>query len=72
MTKNTILDPILTYSTEIWTAKFFFKNLAPSVTRYPGQLSSCALSEKTNDSILRKFSDERTDRRVRVISKDVD
>ena len=37
--------------------KLFFKNLAPSVTRYNGQLSSCTISEKTNDSILRKLSD---------------
>ena len=43
---------------------FFFKNLAPSVTRYYGQLSSCTISEKTNDPILRKLSDERTDRRT--------
>ena len=42
---------------------FFFKNLAPSVVRYYGQLSSCAISEKTDDLILRKFSDRRTDRR---------
>ena len=31
---------------------FFFQNQALSVTRYYGQLSSCKLSEKTNDSIL--------------------
>ena len=49
---------------------FFFKNLALPVTRYHGQLSSCTISEKTNDSILRKFSDGRTDGRTdrRVIS----
>ena len=41
---------------------FFFKNLASSVTRYHGQLSSCTISEKTNDLILRKFSDGRADR----------
>ena len=40
---------------------FFFKNLASSVTRYHGQLSSCTISEKTNDPILRKFSDGQTD-----------
>ena len=33
---------------------FFFKNLALSVTRYYGQLSSCTISEKTNDSIVRQ------------------
>ena len=54
----------------------FFKNLAPSVTRYYGQLSSCTITEKTNDPILRKISDgltdigmdRRTDRQTRVIS----
>ena len=42
---------------------FFFKNLASSVTRYHGQ-SSSTISEKTNDSILKKFSDGRTDGQV--------
>ena len=42
--------------------EFFFKNLALSVTRYHGQLSSCTISEKTNDPILRKLSDGWTDR----------
>ena len=43
---------------------FFFpkKNLALSVTRCHGQLSSSTTSEKTNNPILRKFSDRRTDR----------
>ena len=41
---------------------FFFKNLASSVTRYHGQLSSCTISKKTNDPILRKLSDGQTDR----------
>ena len=41
---------------------FFSKNLVPSVTRYHGQLSSSPISEKTNDPVLRKFSEERTDR----------
>ena len=40
---------------------FFFKNLALSTTRYHGQLSSCTISEKTNDPILRKLSDGRND-----------
>ena len=40
---------------------FFFQNQALSVTRYYGQLSSCKLSEKTNDSILfGKISDGQT------------
>ena len=41
----------------------FLKNLASSVTRYHGQLSSCTISEGTNDPILRKLSDRRMDRR---------
>ena len=41
--------------------KSFFKNLPSSVTRYHGQLSSCTISEKTNDPILRKLTDGRTD-----------
>ena len=44
--------------------EFFFKNLALSVTRYHGQLSSCTISEKNNVSILRKLSDGRMDRRT--------
>ena len=40
---------------------FFFKNLALSKTRYHGQPSSCAISKKTNDSILRKFSNGQMD-----------
>ena len=48
--------------------QIFLKNLAPSVTRYHNQLSSCTISEKANDSVLRKFSDRETDRWTRVIS----
>ena len=40
---------------------FVFKNLAPSVTRYHGQLSSCTISETANDPILKNLSDGRTD-----------
>ena len=53
---------------QIWATKiffqiffFFYKNLNPSVTRYHGQLSSCTISEKTNNPILRKLSDGQTD-----------
>ena len=41
--------------------KLFFKNLALSFTRCHVQLPSCTISEKTNDPILRKLSDRRTD-----------
>ena len=44
--------------------RIYFKNLALSITRYHGQLSSCKTSEKTNDPILRKLSDARTARRT--------
>ena len=33
------------------------KILAASVTRYHDQLSSCTISEKANDPILRKLTD---------------
>ena len=39
---------------------FFFQNLALSVIRYRGQLSSCTISEKTNGPILRKVNDGQT------------
>ena len=39
---------------------FFFKNMASSVVRYHGQLSSCTVWEKNNDPILRKLGDGRT------------
>ena len=45
-----------TYGAKFGSPKFFVKNLASTVTRYHGQLS-----EKTNDPILWKFSDRRTD-----------
>ena len=73
MTKNLVLVLILTHLVQILAAKFFFsKNLAPSVTRYHGWLSSCTMSEKTNDSILRKLSDRQTEaKRTRVISSEL-
>ena len=74
MTKNLVLGRILDCLAQIRTANFFFKNLTPSVTRFHGQLSSCTISEKINDLILRKFIDGRTDgktdRRTRVISQE--
>ena len=50
MAKNVDLGPILVHLALIWAAKFPppQKNLAPSVTRSYGQLSSCTISEKTN------------------------
>ena len=43
---------------------FFLKNLSLPVTKYHGQLSSHAISEKINDPILSKLSDGRTDGRT--------
>ena len=40
----------------------FFKNMGRSVTTYLSQLSSCTISEKANDPVLRKVSDRRADR----------
>ena len=59
MAKTLVLGPTLVQS-----QIFFFKNLAPSVTRYYGQLSSCTTSEKTDDPVLRKRSDGQTDRQM--------
>ena len=72
MAKSLVLDLILDYLAQIplwsicpefWLPKFFFEFFfqALSVTRYHGQLSSCTISEKTNDPILRKLSGGRTD-----------
>ena len=63
MAKNLVSDPILAHLAQIRAAKIFWKNLSWSVTGYNGQLSSCIISEKPNDPILRKLSDGRTDGR---------
>ena len=56
MAKKQVSGPMLAHLAQIWAANFFFfKNLAWSVTRYHGQLSSCTISEETNDPILRKL-----------------
>ena len=63
--KKPSFGPILVHLPEIRATKFFFfKNRDLSVTRYHGQLSSCAISEKTNDPILRKLSDGRTPKKI--------
>ena len=77
MVKTLVKVPILANSAQIPAADFFFKTLASSVSRYPDQLSSCTISEKTDDTILRKGrkdgrdgqTDRRTDRWTRVISQ---
>ena len=66
MVKNLFFGLDLGSLAQIWAAIFFFfsKILASSVTRYRGQLSSCTISEKTNDPVLRKLIDGRTDRQT--------
>ena len=62
MAKNLALGPILAHLAQIQVIKFFcFKNMALPVTRCHGQLSSCRISVKTNEPILRKLSDGGTD-----------
>ena len=52
--------------------KHFHKNMVLPVTRYPGHLSSCTISEKTNNPVLRRLSEGHTDglmgRQTRVTS----
>ena len=64
MAKNLVSGLILDHLVKIGDVTFFFKNLAPSVTRYHGQLLSCTISEKNYDPILRKLNDGWTDRRT--------
>ena len=52
MAKNLVLGPMWP---KFGLTIFFFKNLAPSFTRYQNQLASYKISEKTNDPILRKL-----------------
>ena len=68
MPKNLIWGPILAHLTRVWVVKFFFRNLVLSVTIYHCQLSSCAMSEKTNDPILRQLGEWWAEKRRRVIS----
>ena len=68
MAKNLVLNPILAHLAQIQATNFYFENLALSVTRYYGQLSSCTI-EKPNYPILRNL-DGQVDRWTRVISED--
>ena len=64
MAKNLVSGTILVHLAEIRAANlfiYFFQKSGSSVTRYHGQLSSCTISEKINDPVLRKLSDVRTD-----------
>ena len=64
MTKNLVSSLTLAHLAQTPAANFFSKYLASSVTRYHGQLSSCTISETTNDTILRKLSEGRTNGRT--------
>ena len=64
MAKNLVLARFGPFTRNSGHQIFFFKNRDLSVTRYHGQLSSCAISEKTNDPILRKLSDGRTPKKI--------
>ena len=62
--KNLVSGPSLVHLPQIWAA-IFFKNLASSVTRYHGQLSSCTISKKTKDPIWENLVTDRwTDRQT--------
>ena len=50
MAQNLVLGLNLAHLAD---AEFFFKDLAPSVTKHHGQQSSCTISKKTNDPILK-------------------
>ena len=58
--KKLVLGLILAHLAEIRAAK----NLAQSVTRCHAELSSCTISEKSNDLIMRKLSNRRTDGQI--------
>ena len=71
MAKNLVLNPILAHLAQIQATNFYFENLALSVTRYYGQLSSCTISEKTKNLILTNFltdgcTDGRMDRKTDI------
>ena len=55
--KNLDLGLILALCSKFGLPNFIFKNLAASVTRCHAKVSSCTISGKTNDPILRKLSD---------------
>ena len=68
MAKKLVLGPILAHLAQIQAAIFFFKNLTLPVTRHHGQLSSCKISAKAKDPILKRLSDRQTDRWTDLLS----
>ena len=77
MAKNLVSGLILAHLAQIRTANFllffFFSKIWIRQSLYHGQPPSCAISEKTNDPILRnlvtdRWTDRWTDRPMRLIS----
>ena len=64
MAKNLILDLIIHFGSIFTLQKLFFKNLASSVIKCHGQLSSCYDPITSYDPILRKCNDGWTDRQT--------
>ena len=62
MRKIPFLDHFLPFSPKIGTMGIFYKNRAPSDFSSPKILYSCKKSEKTNETILRKSVNRKTDR----------
>ena len=62
--KELVLGPILAHFAQIWATNFFFLNLAPSVTRYHGQLSSCTTIQSWENLMTDGQKDGRTDGRT--------
>ena len=61
MAKNLVSDLILAHLAQIRTNNFFFKNLALSISIHHTSYHHVQYQKKTNDPILKKFSDGRTD-----------
>ena len=64
MVKNLVSGTILALFAQIWDIKsffFFFLNLAAFFIRCNCQLSSCMISGRTNNPILKKLTDGQID-----------
>ena len=74
--ENLILDLIQALWAHIWAAKIFFQKTGFVIHQISWSAIIMHNIKKTNDQILRKLSDGRTDRqtdiRMRVISQDAD
>ena len=61
MAKNLVSDLILAHLAQIRTNNIFFKNLALSISIHHTSYHHVQYQKKTNNPILKKFSDGRTD-----------